>query len=261
MNGDDKGFRGFGAGVIAARRFFVLSVGLRVGRHYILYARDSIIQLDKGKIICKPTVITSVNKPHKLGKIMSNRLTKIYTRTGDDGTTGMADGTRLSKTDNRFEAMGKVDMLNSHIGLLRTIFREIKDLSISTCLLDIDVTLNHIQHQLFNIGGELAMPEYHMLTADHTHHLENQIDTWNDILPRLKDFILPAGSQAVCQVHIARCACREAERAVVGVQQQDSNVSQETLSYINRLSDWLFVLARIVAKAEGSAEVFWQKDI
>lgn len=184
---------------------------------------------------------------------MGNRLSKIYTRTGDDGTTGMADGSRLSKSDSRFEAMGKVDMLNSQIGMLRAILQ--KNLA-----LDIDNELSHIQHQLFNIGGELAMPEYKTLTPEHTQQLEHQIDSWNETLPRLKDFILPAGSQAVCQVHIARCACREAERALVNVQERDNNIAQDTLSYINRLSDWLFVLARVVAKAEGSAEVFWQKD-
>lgn len=187
---------------------------------------------------------------------MSNRLTKIYTRTGDDGTTGMADGSRLSKADSRFEAMGKVDMLNSHIGLLRAVLN-----SSNSLLENLDNQLSHIQHQLFNIGGELAMPEYKMLSAEHTQTLESQIDTWNNDLPRLKDFILPAGSQAVCQVHIARCACREAERALVIVQQRDNNVSSATLSYLNRLSDWLFVLARVVAKAENHAEVYWQKAI
>lgn len=193
---------------------------------------------------------------------MSNRLTKIYTRTGDDGTTGMADGSRLSKADSRFEAMGKVDMLNSQIGMLSAILSSFNFFASSNLMLEnLDMQLSHIQHQLFNIGGELAMPEYKTLTAEHTQNLEHQIDTWNNDLPRLKDFILPAGSQAVCQVHIVRCACREAERALVIVQQRDSNVSSATLSYLNRLSDWLFVLARVVAKAENHAEVYWQKAI
>lgn len=184
---------------------------------------------------------------------MANRLTKIYTRTGDDGTTGMADGSRLSKADLRFEAMGKVDSLNAQIGMLNALLQTLPTF-------DLTKDFSVIQHQLFNIGGELAMPEFKQVTSEHTAQLEQQIDNWNTTLPRLKDFVLPAGSQAVCQVHIARCACRDAERVLVAVNEQDHNLSHFTLAYINRLSDWLFVLARIVAKAEGNDEVLWQKD-
>lgn len=194
---------------------------------------------------------------------MSNRLTKIYTRTGDDGTTGMANGSRLSKADLRFEAMGKVDMLNAQIGLLRAVLT-------TTNLTNekLDNQLRGIQHQLFNIGGELAMPEFKMLTAEHSLALEQQMDEWNTTLPRLKDFILPAGSQAVCQVHIARCACRDAEHTLVAVNERDNNLAASTLSYINRLSDWLFVLARMVAKQDNEQtsrqanhETLWQKSL
>lgn len=183
---------------------------------------------------------------------MTNRLTKIYTRTGDNGTTGMADGSRLSKADLRFEAMGKIDSLNSHIGMVNALLKTVADF-------DLTAELNVIQHLLFNIGGELAMPEFQQITATHTATLERQIDVWNATLPRLQDFILPAGSVAVCQVHIARCACREAERALVAVHERDNNIASDTLAYINRLSDWLFVLARQVAKAEGNHEILWQK--
>lgn len=190
---------------------------------------------------------------------MSNRLTKIYTRTGDDGTTGMADGSRLSKADIRFDAMGKVDSLNAQIGLLRAV------LASSTIPMEnLDADLSLIQHQLFNIGGELAMPDFKLLTAEHTQHLEQQIDAWNATLPRLKDFILPAGSVAVCHVHIARCACRDAERVMVAVNERDNNLANVTLSYINRLSDWLFVLARILSAQDTHAlshEVLWQKSL
>lgn len=183
---------------------------------------------------------------------MANRLSKIYTRTGDNGTTGMADGSRLSKADLRFDAMGKIDLLNSQIGLLRGYLIQAQHG-------EFDKNLSRLQHQLFNIGGELAMPEWQGILSDYVVELETQIDDWNETLPPLKDFILPAGSIATCQTHIARCTCREAERILVALYQRDNNVSQASLQFINRLSDWLFVLARVVARLDGGQEVLWDK--
>ncbi len=183
---------------------------------------------------------------------MGNRLSKIYTRTGDDGTTGMADGSRLSKADLRFDAMGNVDLLNSQIGLLRGYL-------IQANHREFDDKLSRIQHQLFNLGGELAMPAYKGILADYVAELECQIDEWNENLPPLKDFILPAGSIATSQVHIARCLARDSERLLVALNERDGNVSTVSSQFINRLSDWLFVLARVVARLDGGKEVLWDK--
>lgn len=183
---------------------------------------------------------------------MGNRLSKIYTRTGDDGTTGMADGSRLAKSDLRFDAMGKVDLLNSHVGLLRGYLAQAHHH-------EFDSKLSRIQHQLFNLGGELAMPDYAGILTDYITELEQQIDDWNTRLPPLKDFILPAGSIATSQVHIARCYCREAERILVALNARDGNVTRTSLQFINRLSDWLFVLARVVARLDDGQEVLWDK--
>ncbi|MGL5251577.1 MAG: cob(I)yrinic acid a,c-diamide adenosyltransferase [Moraxella sp.] len=180
---------------------------------------------------------------------MGNRLSKIYTRTGDDGSTGMADGTRVSKSDLRFDAMGTVDMLNAQIGMIRCHIAS-----------EFDAALNRLQHQLFNIGGELAMPDFQAVSSQDVAQLEQQIDSWNSQLLPLKEFILPAGSALICHIHIARCQCRDAERVLVSLQQRDGNIHGATLQFINRLSDWLFVLVRIVAKTQGQAEVLWQKN-
>lgn len=184
---------------------------------------------------------------------MGNRLSKIYTRTGDDGMTGMADGTRISKADLRFDTMGKIDLLNSQIGLLRGYLAH-------TNHSEFDEKLSRIQHQLFNIGGELAMPQYTGILAEYVSELEHQIDTWNEQLPPLKDFILPAGSIATSQVHIARCLARDSERLMVALNERDNDVSAISLQFINRLSDWLFVLARVVARLDNGQEVLWNKD-
>jgi len=188
---------------------------------------------------------------------MGNRLSKIYTRTGDDGTTGMADGSRVSKADLRFDAMGKIDLLNSQIGLLRSYLSQDNHTQDSHALSD--AKLSRLQHQLFNLGGELAMPEYRGILADYVTELENQIDEWNTHLPPLKDFILPAGTMVTSQVHIARCYCRDAERLLVALNSRDDNVSPLSLQFINRLSDWLFVLARVVARLDAGQEVLWDK--
>ena len=193
---------------------------------------------------------------------MGNRLSKIYTRTGDDGTTGMADGSRISKADLRFDAMGKIDLLNSQIGLLRGYLTQDNHTQNSQNQpnhAQFDAKLSRLQHQLFNLGGELAMPEYRGILAEYVIELENQIDEWNSHLPPLKDFILPAGTIVTSQVHIARCYCRDAERLLVALNSRDDNVSPLSLQFINRLSDWLFVLARVVARLDDGQEVLWDK--
>lgn len=198
---------------------------------------------------------------------MANRLSKIYTRTGDDGTTGMADGSRVSKADARFDAMGSIDLLNSHIGLLRAqLGAKTADASKpatidSNIAINLDTLLSQVQHLLFNIGGELAMPGYQGIRDTHVSHLEQQIDAWNQDLPYLKDFILPAGSLATAQTHVARCHCRDAERVLIKLNQQAATVSAVTLQFINRLSDWLFVLARVMSRLDGGQEVLWDKQV
>lgn len=192
---------------------------------------------------------------------MGNRLTKIYTRTGDDGTTGMADGSRVSKADTLFVVMGDVDELNAHIGM---ILAQISALTADKAqrFTAISDSLSTVQHLLFNIGGELAMPQYKGITESHIGWLESEIDTFNQELPALKDFILPAGSPLVSQVHIARTVCRRAERQAVNLQQlNEQAISKNALKLLNRLSDWLFVLSRYCAKVEGSKEVLWNKAI
>ena len=192
---------------------------------------------------------------------MGNRLTKIYTRTGDDGTTGMADGSRVSKADALFFVMGDVDELNAHIGM---ILAQIEALEADKAqrFTAISDSLSTVQHLLFNIGGELAMPEYKGISERHISWLESEIDAFNQDLPALKDFILPAGSPLVSQVHIARTVCRRAERQAVNLQQiSDQAISKNALKLLNRLSDWLFVLSRYCAKVEGSKEVLWDKTI
>nr|WP_312275719.1 cob(I)yrinic acid a,c-diamide adenosyltransferase [Moraxella sp. CTOTU46711] len=209
---------------------------------------------------------------------MGNRLSKIYTRTGDDGTTGMADGSRVSKADLRFDAMGKIDLLNSQIGLLRGYLTQdsqsqpnhvqpnhvqpnhVQPNHVQPNHAQFDAKLSRLQHQLFNLGGELAMPEYRGILAEYVTELENQIDEWNSHLPPLKDFILPAGNIVTSQVHIARCYCRDAERLLVALNSRDDNVSLISLQFINRLSDWLFVLARVVARLDAGREVLWDKN-
>jgi len=179
---------------------------------------------------------------------MSHRLTKIYTRTGDDGSTGLAANQRVQKDDVRIEAMGDVDELNSAIGLL-----------LSDILPDeVRPLLIQIQHRLFDLGGELAMPEYQTLAAAHTSDLEAAIDKWNTDLPPLKDFILPGGSRRGAQCHLARTICRRTERRLVNLHRHTPQ-RPELLRYLNRLSDLLFVLARVLNRETGQEVVYWQK--
>lgn len=199
---------------------------------------------------------------------MGNRLTKIYTRTGDDGTTGMADGSRVSKADELFSVMGDIDELNSHLGLIRAHFAHASaDNALPKRLqsqagTDFNQALVVIQHLLFNIGGELAMPEYEGINPTHIDWLEQQIDWMNDSLPPLKDFILPTGSVLVSQLHVARTVCRRAERQAVILQQERPKAIRSTaVSLVNRLSDWLFVAARFCTDPEHISEVLWDNQV
>ena len=202
---------------------------------------------------------------------MGNRLSKIYTRTGDDGSTGMADGSRVSKADDLFSVMGDIDELNSHIGLVRAHLVQSSSNVANQFLVErlnsqneVDFTqaLIIIQHLLFNVGGELAMPEYEGINASHIDWLEQQIDAMNTTLPPLKDFILPTGSVLVSQLHVARTVCRRAERQAVSLQQQQPNAIRSTaVSLINRLSDWLFVAARFCTDPAHVSEVLWDSQV
>lgn len=207
---------------------------------------------------------------------MGNRLSKIYTRTGDDGSTGMADGSRVSKANLLFSVMGDVDELNSHIGLVRAHFAQARvaaktnnqslperlNQSSQPAADDFNQALIVIQHLLFNIGGELAMPEYEGVNASHIDWLEQQIDVMNTTLPPLRDFILPTGSILVSQLHVARTVCRRAERQAVLLQQQQPNAIRSTaISLINRLSDWLFVAARFCTDPAHVSEVLWDSEV
>ena len=180
---------------------------------------------------------------------MGNRLSKIYTRTGDKGTTGLSDGSRVSKRHSRITAIGDVDELNSVIGIILT--EELGD--------DIRDILTSIQHHLFNLGGELSLPGYDLIKQPHVTYIEKQLDTLNENLSPLKDFILPGGTLAAAFTHQARCVCRRAERSLVALQDQET-VSEIAIQYLNRLSDFLFVLARHINKQSGQADVLWQSD-
>lgn len=178
---------------------------------------------------------------------MANRLSKIYTRTGDTGTTGLGDGTRVAKDSLRIAAMGDVDELNSIIGLILT---ESMSTKIHDCL-------TRIQHDLFDIGGEICMPGHAMIKAERVTALETQLDAWNDTLTPLKEFILPGGSRAAAYCHLARTVCRRAERQMTTLNNQEK-MTEVSLQYINRLSDLLFVLCRILNKEAGLPDVLWQ---
>ncbi|MGB6310292.1 MAG: cob(I)yrinic acid a,c-diamide adenosyltransferase [Steroidobacteraceae bacterium] len=180
---------------------------------------------------------------------MGNRLSKIYTRTGDDGTTGLGDGTRVPKESPRVEAYGTVDEANSAIGLV---------LSVPNLPPPIARCLTEVQHDLFDLGGELCIPGHRMIEAAHVDRLEQELDAFNEALPPLKDFILPGGGPAAAACHVARTVCRRAERRCWLLARLE-NVSPETLKYLNRLSDLLFVLARVLARQEQGSEVIWRR--
>ena len=180
---------------------------------------------------------------------MGNRLSKIYTRTGDDGTTGLGDGSRTQKDGPRVAAYGTTDELNSIIGMALAL--SLPD--------DVRRVLNEIQHHLFDLGGELCIPGHQAIQETHVTWLEETLDHFNEALPPLKDFILPGGSQSAATCHLARTVCRRAERRVVSLQAVEA-VPPFSMTYLNRLSDLLFVIARVVARADGGSEVLWQKD-
>lgn len=176
---------------------------------------------------------------------MGHRLSKIYTRTGDDGTTGLADGSRIDKDDIRIETMGTVDELNSYVG--RILSHKIRT-DIRECLTD-------VQHALFDIGGELAIPGSSTLTAESVAAIEATLDEMNATLPPLKEFILPGGGGAATATHVARAVCRRAERRLLTLSRRDE-VNVHSRTYLNRLSDLFFVVARALARAHSS-EVYW----
>ncbi|MEB5929765.1 cob(I)yrinic acid a,c-diamide adenosyltransferase [Acinetobacter schindleri] len=188
---------------------------------------------------------------------MGHRLSKIYTRTGDSGTTGLGDGSRVAKDDLRITALGDVDELNATIGVLRS------QISISPIedKATWDKSLSLIQHWLFDLGGEVCIPGFNLVQSVSIDFLENDIDRMNEALPMLKDFILPAGSLSCSYAHQARAVCRRAERSVMSVHSRDQNIQATSLQLLNRLSDWLFVASRTLQRAEGGSEVLWQKNI
>ncbi len=178
---------------------------------------------------------------------MGHRLTKIYTRTGDDGTTGLGDGTRVAKDNARVEALGTVDELNSALGLLLT----------ESLPPEVVSALTGIQHALFDLGAELSIPGHRIVSDRRTDELESQLDRWNAELPPLKEFILPGGARPAALCHLGRSICRRAERRVYSLSRLEP-VSPAALRYLNRLSDLLFVLARLLNQAAGSGDVLWQ---
>lgn len=188
---------------------------------------------------------------------MGHRLSKIYTRTGDAGTTGLGDGSRVSKDDLRIIALGDVDELNAVIGVLRAQITQHNFPDQSHW----DHCLSLIQHWLFDLGGEVCIPNYTLLQSLCIEFLEKDIDRMNEYLPMLKDFILPAGNLACSYAHQARAVCRRAERALMSLQARDQNIQPTALQLINRLSDWLFVASRVLQRADGGHEVLWQKNI
>ncbi len=180
---------------------------------------------------------------------MGNRLSRIYTKTGDDGTTGLGDGSRVGKDSARVTAYGTVDEANSCIGLV--LASDLPD--------DVRTLLVSVQHQLFDLGGELCIPGHAAIFEADIEHLEARLDAFNEPLPPLKDFILPGGGEAAARCHIARTVVRRAERETVSLARHDA-VRPEAVRYLNRLSDLLFVLSRVLARASGHGEVLWDHE-
>ena len=180
---------------------------------------------------------------------MGKRLTQIATRTGDDGTTGLGDNTRVAKDSLRVHAMGDVDELNSQVGLLlcEELAEGVRDL------------LVEIQHQLFNLGGELSIPGFELLKPDAVLALDEALEHYNDQLPRLQEFILPAGNRAASQAHVCRTVARRAERAVVALGASET-LRATPRQYLNQLSDLLFVLARVLNRMNGGDDVYWKSE-
>jgi len=180
---------------------------------------------------------------------MANRISKVVTRTGDDGSTGLADGSRVAKTDARVAVMGDVDELNSCLGLLQAQV-------IDSAMADL---LREVQHRLFDLGGELALPGTARLDDACVRRLEQWVEQYNHELPPLREFILPGGNQAASICHLSRAVCRRCERHLFRLA-ESAAVNSCSTTYINRLSDLLFVLARVLARRDGGAEIFWRKE-
>ena len=181
---------------------------------------------------------------------MGKRLSKIYTRTGDDGTTGLGDGTRVPKDSPRVEAYGTVDEANSAIGLV---------LACPSVPDAVRIALTEVQHDLFELGGELCIPGHAAIGSGFVERLESRLDAFNADLPALAEFILPGGGEAAARCHLARCIVRRAERSTIALARQET-VRSEVITYLNRLSDLLFVIARVLARAEGGSEVLWDRS-
>jgi cob(I)alamin adenosyltransferase len=180
---------------------------------------------------------------------MGNRLTQIATRTGDEGTTGLGNNQRVSKNSLRVHAMGDVDELNSHIGLLLC----------ETMPDDVRTLLVEVQHQLFNLGGELSIPGFELLKAEAVVVLDGALEKYNAQLPKLEEFILPAGNRAASQAHICRTVARRAERATVALGNEEA-LNDAPRQYLNRLSDLMFVLSRVLNRMDGGSDVYWQSE-
>lgn len=178
---------------------------------------------------------------------MGHRLSKIYTRTGDNGTTGLGDGSRVSKDSGRIELIGTVDEANAYVGVL---IAECSDSSVLECL-------TTIQHHLFNLGGELAVPGMTLIDAEAVTFLESQIDSFNADLPMLKEFILPGGNRMAASAHVVRAVLRRGERQAVALHRVEP-LSEPLRQYLNRASDLMFVIARHLARVNGGSEVLWQ---
>lgn len=179
---------------------------------------------------------------------MGNRLSKIATKTGDKGETGLGDGSRISKSNERMHAIGDVDELNSWVGMLR------EELGGADELIPL---LHQIQHDLFDLGGELSVPGFNALQEVLISDLEDNLVELNEALPPLKDFILPGGNKAAAHCHMARTVCRRAERSLVALA-ASNDVSPLALRYLNRLSDLLFVMARVLARRDNGQEILWK---
>jgi len=180
---------------------------------------------------------------------MGNRLSKIYTKTGDDGTTGLGDGSRVDKDGLRVEAYGTVDEANSAIGIV---------LTMPSMTSFIEDSLTNVQHDLFELGGELCIPGHEAIAEEFINRLENDLDHLNQNLPPLKDFILPGGGPGSAACHLARTIVRRAERRVISLKKEET-VRDEVIRYLNRLSDLLFVVARVLARSENGKEVLWSR--
>ena len=180
---------------------------------------------------------------------MGNRLSKIYTRTGDDGTTGLGGGDRVPKDSLRVEAYGTVDEANSAIGVI---------LACESTPEKIATLLTAIQHDMFELGGELCMPGHVAIEDSFIERLETELDELNEDLPALQNFILPGGGQAAAACHLARTITRRAERRIVSLAAEE-DVRPEVIRYLNRLSDLLFVIARVLARVENGQEILWNR--